>query len=116
MAKKRKPAYVKILEGMSCCYGSDDRRCEDCPYDKYNDRGPYGENSSDCMLKLNEAAKKWFQSMECFTYCRDCVCWHKDKDEGGFVHSDWNGEKGACGVWNTIMWKEDFCSRGGRND
>lgn len=116
MAKRKQPKYVKILQGMNCCYGSDDRNCADCPYDKYNERDFYGQGTSYCMEKLNSDAMKWTQSMEMFSYCADCCCWHKDKDEDGFVHYDWEGEKGFCGVWNTIMYKEDFCSRGGRTE
>ena len=113
---KRKPAYYKILQGMQCCYASEDRRCADCPYDHYNERDFYGMGTAYCMEKLNEAAMKWAQSLEAFSFCGDCVCWRKNRDEDGFVHEDWDGEKGFCSVWNTMMFKEDYCSRGGRND
>lgn len=64
MAKKRAPKYLKILEGMNACYGGlDERDCSRCPYDKYNDTGMFGEGGANCMLKLNEDAKKWAESM-----------------------------------------------------
>ena len=112
MAKKRKPAYVKILEGMNCCYGSDDRNCADCPYDKYNERDFYGQGTSFCMEKLNKDAMKWTESMTMFTNCADCVCWRKDIDEDGLYRGDWDGKYGYCSIWNTTMGHDEFCSRG----
>jgi len=54
MARKKTPKYLKILEGMSACYGgTEERDCSRCPYDKYNDTGFYGEGGANCMLKLN---------------------------------------------------------------
>ena len=36
--RKRKPKYLKILEGMNACYGGTDARdCSNCPYEKYNE-------------------------------------------------------------------------------
>ena len=32
--KKHKPVYLKIIRGMQCCYGSEDRDCAVCPYDR----------------------------------------------------------------------------------
>ena len=115
MAKKKMPKYVLILEGMNCCYGgTEDRDCGSCPYDKYNDTGYYGDSSGDCMLKLNADAKKWAESMEMFTLCRDCVCWHKDRDEHDLWRfADEKTKDGYCSVWRTMMTEMEFCSRGG---
>ena len=113
---KRKPKYVKILEGMNACYGYEDRRCEACPYDHYNEKDFYGMGTAYCMEKLNADAMQWAQSLEAFSFCADCVCWKKNRDGDGFLHKDWNGEKGTCGVWNTDTWKNDYCSRGGRSE
>ena len=116
MAKKRKPSYLKILEGMSCCYGSSDRNCAECPYDKYNDRDFYGQGTSYCMEKLNADAKKWTESMEMFCFCKDCINWHKDLDEYG----EWRfGEKftdGYCSNWQTMTLETEYCSRGGMKE
>lgn len=117
MKKKRKPSYFKILDGMNCCYGSDDRNCSECPYDKYNDRDFYGQGTSFCMEKLNADAKKWTESMTMFTTCENCVCWRKNIDENGLIdlprfHDEW----GLCTVWNTIMGHDEFCSRGAMED
>ena len=118
MAKKHKqPSYLKILQGMNCCYGSNDRNCADCPFDKYNERDFYGQGTSFCMEKLNEEAKKWTESMTMFTQCADCVCWRKDIDEDGLYREDWEGKFGYCSIWNTSMGFDEFCSRGaGRDD
>ena len=117
MAKKRKPAYLKILEGMNCCYGRDERNCSDCPYDKYNERDFYGQGTSYCMEKLNSDAKKWTESMTMFTNCGECVCWSKNIDENG----NWDpiglkDTQGRCSVWNTVMMEDEFCSRGAMKD
>ena len=116
MAKKT-PKYVKILTGMNCCYGSEDRNCADCPYDKYNERDYYGQGTSYCMVKLNEDAKKWTGSMECFTQCGDCICFNRNLDENG----DWRftNEKttdGFCSTWRTLMLETEYCSRGGMKE
>ena len=110
---KRKPAYLKILQGMNACYGSEDRDCSNCPYDRYNDRDFYGQGSALCMEKLNEAAKKWTESMSMFTHCGDCCCWSKNIDENG----NWDpialkDSFGRCSVWNTVMGDDEYCSRG----
>ena len=117
MAKKRKPAYFKILDGMNRCYGTSDRDCADCPYDKYNDRDFYGQGTSYCMEKLNEDAKKWTESMGCFTTCKYCVCFHKNLDEKAMWRFD--GDKlddGYCSTWKTMMMDDDYCSRGGMRE
>ena len=111
MAKK-KPKYLKILEGMNCCYGRDERICSDCPYDKYNDRDFYGQGTSYCMEKLNEAAKKWTESLIMFTNCKDC-CMYRD----GWTDADTFdymkvGKEGWCGQWNCSMLPDEYCSRG----
>ena len=114
MAKKRKPKYIKILEGMNCCYGgTDERNCAECPYDKYNERDFYGQGSSVCMEKLNSDAKKWTESMTFFTTCGDCCCWRKNFDEKEEWHPEWEGTDGYCANWKTIMGKDEYCSRGG---
>ena len=115
--KKHKPVYLKIIRGMQCCYGSEDRDCADCPYDRYNDRDFYGQGTALCMEKLNEAARKWTESMEMFTYCRDCVCWSKNINEAG----EWDpiglkDKQGRCSAWNTVMMEDEFCSRGAARD
>lgn len=118
MAKKRKPAFVRILDGMNCCYGGqNERECSECPYDKYNDAGMYGEGGAECMLKLNADAKKWAESMSMFTTCKYCVCYHKTLDE----NAEWrfDGDKtddGYCSIWKTMMMDDDYCSRGGMRD
>lgn len=114
MAKKRKPAYLKILEGMNCCYGGlDERDCSRCPYDKYNDSGFFGEGGANCMLKLNEDAKKWAESMEYFTNCRECVCFQKNRDENNeWRFTDGSETDGYCSIWNTMMLETEYCSRG----
>ena len=115
--KKRKPKYIRILEGMNCCYGgSDERKCSDCPYDKYNDRDFFGQGTSYCMERLNKDAKDWTENMTMFTNCGDCCCWHKDWDEEGKYHAEWEEKQGCCSVWNTVMHKDEFCSRGAYND
>ena len=115
MAKKRKPAFVKILEGMNCCYGGlDERECGNCPYDKYNDANYFGESGAECMLRLNEDAQKWAGSISGFTTCRYCCCYHKMLDENGEWRFDGDeANDGYCSVWNTMMFDEDYCSRGG---
>lgn len=113
---KRKPKYVKILEGMNACYGTDDRNCGDCPYDKYNDRDFYGMGTSYCMEKLNQDAKKWAESMTFFANCQDCVCWHKELDENGEWRSVVDPEDGFCSVWKVMTSKEEYCSRGGMKE
>lgn len=111
MAKKRKPAYLKILEGMNACYGGE-RDCSRCPYDKYNERDFYDMGTSYCMEKLNEDAKKWVESMSMFTNCENCVCWRKNVDEESNVHEEWEGKFGLCSIWSTTMGYDEFCSRG----
>ena len=113
MAKKRAPKYLKILQGMDCCYGHEDRDCSECPYDKYNEHDYYGMGTGYCMEKLNRDAKKWTESMSMFTNCGDCCCWSKDHDEEGILHYDWEGKWGRCSVWNTTTSHDEFCSRGG---
>jgi hypothetical protein len=117
---KRKPKYLKILEGMNCCYGcsSDDRNCGNCPYDKYNDRDFYGQGTSFCMEKLNEDAKKWTETMTMFCNCRDCCCWHKELDENEnwrFVDDD-KVSDGFCSVWKVMTYHTEYCSRGAMKD
>ena len=113
MAKKRKPAYLKILEGMNCCYGGlDERDCSRCPYDKYNDTGMFGEGGAYCMLKLNEDAKKWAESMEMFTNCRECVCYKPEMDSVTWKPSD----HGHCSTWNCDVLETEYCSRGAMKD
>lgn len=113
MAKKRKPAYFKILDGMNHCYGTSDRDCSDCPYDRYNERDFYGMGTSYCMVKLNEDAKKWTESMTMFCKCEDCVCWKKNYDEDGqYDQARYEDKYGFCTFWNTVMGFDEFCSRG----
>ena len=116
MAKKRKPAYLKILDGMNHCYGTSDRDCSSCPYDKYNSRDFYGISTSYCMEKLNEDAKKWTESMTMFCNCSDCVCWQKNLDESSNYHEEWKEKFGYCSVWNITMGFDEFCSRGAMKD
>lgn len=118
MARKKTPKYLKILEGMNACYGGlDEHDCGRCPYDKYNDAGFYGEGGANCMLKLNEDAKKWTESMQCFTNCGDCVCFHKNRDENGeWRFTDEKTDDGYCSVWKTMMMETEFCSRGAMNN
>ena len=116
MAKRKQPAYLKILQGMNCCYGSDERNCADCPYDRYNERDFYGQGTSFCMEKLNKDARKWTESMTMFTTCGDCVCWRRNIDEDGMLKLEWEGKYGHCNVWNTTMGNDEFCSRGAMND
>lgn len=116
MKKKKKSAYVKILQGMNCCYGSDDRRCSDCPYDRYNERDFYGMGTSYCMEKLNSDAKKWTESMTMFTTCQDCVCWWKDHDENEALRYDWEGKWGRCSQWGVVTGHDEYCSRGAVKD
>lgn len=119
MAKKRKPAFVRILDGMNCCYGGQDERdCGSCPYDKYNDSGFYGEGGAECMLRLNQDAKKWAESMECFTTCLQCIYFSKSRDENGewrFVDDDKTND-GYCSLWKSMMLETEYCSRGGMRD
>ena len=113
MAKKKTPKYLKILEGMNCCYGGlDERDCGSCPYDKYNDRGYYGEGGAGCMIKLNADAKKWVESMSMFTNCGNC-CMYRDgwTDADTFEYGR-VGKDGWCGQWNTVMCPDEYCSRG----
>ena len=116
MAKKRKPAYLKILQGMNCCYGSDDRNCADCPYDRYNERDFYGQGTSYCMEKLNSDAKKWTETMTMFCNCADCICWHPELDENETWRFDENPKDGFCSVWKMMMYSDEYCSRGGIKD
>ena len=116
MAKKKKPAWLKIIEGMNCCYGSSERNCADCPYDHYNDRDFYGQGTSLCMEKLNEAAKKWTESMTMFTNCGNCICWRKNiGEDGNWDEVRFKGEWGLCTTWNTVMGEDEYCSRGAYN-
>lgn len=118
--RKRKPKYLKILEGMNACYGGTDARdCSNCPYEKYNDPGIYGEGAADCMLQLNKDAKDWTETMTMFTTCEDCICWHPDRDE----HNEWRWtdddkeqSDGFCSVWNAMMFRNEYCARGGMKD
>lgn len=113
MARKRKPAYLKILEGMNACYGGlDERDCSRCPYDKYNDSGYFGEGGAGCMLKLNEDAKKWAESMSMFCNCRDCMCYKAEKDPATWKDAD----HGHCSIWNCDVMETEFCSRGAMHD
>lgn len=115
--KTKKPKYMMILEGMNCCYGGlSERDCSSCPYEKYNDIDFYGEGSGQCMVKLNKDARQWTENMMMFTSCGNCCCWHKDWDENGVYHVDWNGKQGNCAVWNTTMHADEFCSRGAARD
>lgn len=116
MARKRKPAYLKILEGMNCCYGSDERNCSDCPYDKYNERDFYGQGTSYCMEKLNSDAKKWTESMTMFTTCGECVCWHPELDADESWRMREGQTDGLCSVWKVMMMQDEFCSRGAMKD
>ena len=118
MAKKRKPAFVKILDGMDCCYGSDERKCSDCPYDRYNERDFYGQGTSFCMEKLNTDARKWTESLSTFTTCGQCIYFSKSRDENGewrFVDDDKTND-GFCSLWKTMMMETEYCSRGGMQD
>ena len=115
--KKRKPKYIKILEGMNCCYGgSDERKCSDCPYDKYNDRDFFGQGTSYCMEKLNKDAMEWAQGMSVFTNCCDC-CMYKDGNTDRYDHDPQKkGKTGWCAQWEMEMLPTEFCSRGAFND
>ena len=110
--KKRKPAYLKIIQGMQCCYGSEDRNCADCPYDRYNDRDFYGLGTAYCMEKLNEAAKKWADSMEMFCYCGDCMCYRPETDPVTWKSAN----HGHCSTWDCDVLETEYCSRGGMRD
>ena len=69
------------------------------------------------MLKLNEDAKKWTESMQCFTNCGECVCFHKNRDENGeWRFTDEKTDDGYCSVWKTMMMETEFCSRGAMNN
>ena len=118
MSKRKTPKYLKILEGMNACYGgTEERGCSRCPYDKYNDTGFYGESGANCMLKLNEDAKKWAESMEMFTNCGDCVCFSRNRDENGeWRFTDGKETDGYCSVWHTMMEQTEYCSRGAMKD
>ena len=117
MAKKRKPAYFKVLDGMNCCYGSEERHCGDCPFDRYNDRDFYGQGTALCMEKLNEAAKKWTESLTMFTTCGECICFHRNQDENGeWRYTDEDTTDGLCSVWQVMMMETEFCSRGAPKD
>lgn len=114
MARRKKPAYLKIIEGMQACYYNEERDCSRCPYDKYNEREFYQISTAYCMEKLNEDARKWAESMEFFTNCGDCVCFHKDRDENNqFRSSSEDIHDGYCSIWNTMMNETEYCSRGG---
>ena len=114
--RKKQPKYLKILEGMNHCYGTSDRDCSDCPYDKYNDRDFYGQGTSYCMEKLNSDAKKWTESLTMFTLCGDC-CMYKDGNEEEFIHVlEKEGKSGWCTQWQTVMCPDEFCSRGAARD
>ncbi len=115
--RKRTPAYLKIIQGMNACYGMEDRDCVNCPYDRYNDRDFYGMGTALCMEKLNEAARKWTESMSMFTNCEDCICWKKNIDENGLYDFDRFKDKyGFCTIWNSVFGHDEFCSRGGARD
>ena len=116
MAKKSKPKYAKILDGINACYGWDDRRCSECPYDRYNERDFYGQGPAFCMEKLNEDAKKWTETMTMFTNCQDCICYHPELDEQENWRDVDDPKDGFCSVWRTMMMAEEYCSRGARKD
>ncbi|MBQ6508052.1 MAG: hypothetical protein IJI07_01140 [Flexilinea sp.] len=114
--KKREPKYLKILQGMNCCYGSDDRNCADCPFDLYNERDFYGQGTSLCMEKLNEAAKKWTETMTMFTNCKDCCMYRDGWESDETLDFAMIGKQGWCAQWNTIMCPDEYCSRGAVRD
>ena len=114
--RKSKPKYVKILEGMNACYGWDDRRCSECPYDRYNERDFFGAGDGYCMEKLNEDAKKWVETMTMFTNCQDCICYHPEQDEQENWRDVDDPKDGYCSVWRTMMMAEEYCSRGARKE
>lgn len=115
---KRKPKYLKILKAMDCCYGgNDERQCGDCPYDRYNDESYYGEGGASCMLKLNEDARKWIETVAFFTTCGDCVCFHRDRDENDeWRDPDEKTTDGYCSIWRCMMFATEYCSRGAVKD
>ena len=101
---------------MNACYGTGDRECSRCPYDKYNDQDFYGEGGAYCMERLNEDALKWSRSMEMFCNCADCMCWDRNRDENGewrFVDENEKNPDGYCTVWKTLTLGIEYCSRGG---
>lgn len=108
MAKKRKPAYFNVLEGMNCCYAREERECSDCPYDKYNDRDFYGMGTAYCMEKLNADAKKLADSLIVFCFCKDCICYKAEPDPRTWEPSD----HGHCSTWNCDVVENEFCARG----
>ena len=117
MKKKRKPAYLKMLKGMECCYYGEERECSECPYDKYNDSDFFARlGTAVCMEKLNKDMKDFTENLINFTTCQNCICWRKNFDENGNYHLEYNDERGKCSVWNTEMLKDEFCSRGGLKD
>lgn len=114
---KRKPKYLKILDGMNHCYGYAGRDCSACPYDKYNDRDMYGQGTSYCMERLNADARKWLGSLGTFTTCADCICFRKDRDENNtFRMTDEKTVDGYCSTWSCMMFETEFCSRGAVRD
>lgn len=87
---KRKPKYLKTIEGMNACYVGQD---------------------------TVEDAKKWTESMQCFTNCGDCICFHKNLDENGeWRFTNEKTDDGYCSVWKTMMMETEFCSRGAMNN
>jgi len=111
--RKRKPAYLKIIEGMQACYYNEERDCSRCPYDKYNDRDFYQISTAYCMEKLNDDARKWAESMQMFTNCCDCCMW-KDGNTDEYIHeAEKEGKSGWCGIWRTTFSPDEYCSRGG---
>ena len=116
MTKRKEPKYIRILKGMDCCYGGSERNCADCPFDKYNERDFYGQGTSICMEKLNEAAKKWTESMTMFTNCGDCCMYRDGWDDEDTFNFEKVGKHGWCAQWHTVMCPDEFCSRGAVRD
>ncbi len=114
---KRKIPYGKIVDGFGHCFGAFGRNCEDCPYEDYKEEDdPFGDAPAWCHDKLLKDLKRWSDELAGFAHCEDCCCWHKNYDEDGIYHFEWEGKQGQCSTWNTVMYAEEFCSRGARNE
>ena len=114
MAKRKKPAYLKILEGMNACYGTSDRDCSRCPYDKYNDRDYFGMGTSYCMEKLNEDANSFLGngSLQNFCFCKECCCYRPEKDPATWQDAN----HGHCATWDCDVIENEYCARGAQKE
>lgn len=113
---KRKIPYGKIVEGFGHCFGAFGRNCDDCPYEDYNEDDPFGDAPAWCHDRLVKDIKRWGDEMAGFCHCEDCYCFHPDLDENENFRFVENPKDGFCSLWRCMMYADEFCSRGSRND